>query len=132
MRLLICYTPSYGDHVNGDHLHDADVKNDDHANVSDNTDTCADAQYRDGRGMVDDTVQQTGHSYIHCAASAHSYHHIGYNRVSCNTVDSLHSCGYSANRCYARVHDHDHDLGVVVSNQNEYSNSHFLHLHSRV
>ena len=68
MRLLICYTPSYGDHVSDVHLRDVYERNGPHANVSDNTDTCADALYRDGRGMADGKGQQTHHSYIHCAA----------------------------------------------------------------
>ena len=55
--------------VSGDHQCGVYVRNDGRANVSDNTDTCADAQYLDGRGMVDGKVQQTVHSRTDCAAS---------------------------------------------------------------
>ena len=66
MRLIICYTPYC---VSGDHRCGVYVRNDGRANVSHNSATCADAQYLDGRGMVDDKVQQTVHFHIDCAAS---------------------------------------------------------------
>ncbi len=119
MRLIIYSTSCVG-RGHDAHLHDAYARNGYHANVSDNTSTYDCASCRDGLHDVAGKDQQTDHSDIHYAASAHSYNHIGYNHVTYRIAHSSHSYD-----CYSiRVHDHVHDRGwvEVVSNQNEYSN----------
>ena len=101
---------SYGGRVNDVHLYDVGERNGPHANASDNNAKCAYAQYLDGRDRVADMVQQTDHLYIHCAAVAHSYNHTDYNRASCNTEGSLHSC-YGRDHYTIRCHDRGHVRG---------------------